>query len=418
MSFFSIFYRWKTKLSLSIIDQGIFSGANFVLNIFLARWLIPSEYGIFVIAFSIFLFTSGFHYALILEPVTVIGSTHHGDGLEEYLETTVWIHGAVIAIFFIIFLLVAFVMFVRNSLFFPSFLGLTLAIPLILSFWFFRQLCYLYTKPGIALKSSLMYILSLFLGLVILYKKAQLNPFTSLLIISLASIISTLYFWHYLHIRITNFSRDRFKTILFKNWRYGKWAVGSVFVYYISLLIYLPLSAFFAGFSATGALKAMQNLVLPLQKVFVAAIFLFLPVLSKGHTLRGHAYVTKNIYKFILFGTSISICYAILLILFGEKIVKLLYGHSLYVKFIWLLFYLGLIAIIDSISQGLYMGLKALQRSRDVFLAQAVGALFTLSIGIYLMKQLKFLGVILSLLFTTLLIAISLIYFFLKACKK
>ena len=33
--------RWARKGSLAVLDQGLFSGANFLVNILLARWLEP-----------------------------------------------------------------------------------------------------------------------------------------------------------------------------------------------------------------------------------------------------------------------------------------------------------------------------------------------------------------------------------------
>ena len=44
------FLSWLKKGSLAVLDQGLFSGANFVVNILLARWLTPEEYGAFAVA--------------------------------------------------------------------------------------------------------------------------------------------------------------------------------------------------------------------------------------------------------------------------------------------------------------------------------------------------------------------------------
>jgi hypothetical protein len=41
---------WFKKGSLAVLDQGLFSGANFIVNILLARWLAPEEYGAFAVA--------------------------------------------------------------------------------------------------------------------------------------------------------------------------------------------------------------------------------------------------------------------------------------------------------------------------------------------------------------------------------
>ena len=47
---------WLTKGCLAVADQGVFAVSNFLLNILLARWLAPADYGAFALAYSVFLF--------------------------------------------------------------------------------------------------------------------------------------------------------------------------------------------------------------------------------------------------------------------------------------------------------------------------------------------------------------------------
>jgi O-antigen/teichoic acid export membrane protein len=48
--------RWGLKGGMAIVDQGIFSGSNFVLYILLARWLAPDDYGAYALGFAGILF--------------------------------------------------------------------------------------------------------------------------------------------------------------------------------------------------------------------------------------------------------------------------------------------------------------------------------------------------------------------------
>jgi O-antigen/teichoic acid export membrane protein len=61
---------WAKKGSLAVLDQALFSGANFLVNILLARWLPPEEYGAFAVALSIYYLLLGFHTAVITEPMS------------------------------------------------------------------------------------------------------------------------------------------------------------------------------------------------------------------------------------------------------------------------------------------------------------------------------------------------------------
>ena len=131
--FLSTARRWGSKAGFSIADQAIVSGANFALNILLARWLSPTEYGAFAIAFSILLFLSGFHNALILEPMSVIGPSQYREDLARYLGINLWIHGGItfgLSIILVFFGVILNVM--GNSRLISSLFGLSLAVPFIL----------------------------------------------------------------------------------------------------------------------------------------------------------------------------------------------------------------------------------------------------------------------------------------------
>ena len=40
---------WVGKGSLAVLDQGLFAGSNFMLNVLLARWLAPADFGAFAL---------------------------------------------------------------------------------------------------------------------------------------------------------------------------------------------------------------------------------------------------------------------------------------------------------------------------------------------------------------------------------
>src|SRR5437870_5869011 len=80
------------RIGLGIADQGVMSGANFLLSVLLARWLSAAQFGQFAVAFSVFLFLAGFHNALIVEPMSVLGAARNRDNLPAYRSSLVWLH--------------------------------------------------------------------------------------------------------------------------------------------------------------------------------------------------------------------------------------------------------------------------------------------------------------------------------------
>src|SRR5258708_10057028 len=76
---------WVGKGALTLLDQAIVSGSSFVVSILLARTLSVVEYGAYAIAMSVFLFTSNFQNALLLEPMGVFGSSTYRSKQYPYL---------------------------------------------------------------------------------------------------------------------------------------------------------------------------------------------------------------------------------------------------------------------------------------------------------------------------------------------
>src|SRR5258707_7227643 len=70
---------WGLKSALALVDQGLFSGAGFLVNLLLARWPVPASYGDIAAVLSGLPFISAYPNVLLLEPLTVIGPGLHFD---------------------------------------------------------------------------------------------------------------------------------------------------------------------------------------------------------------------------------------------------------------------------------------------------------------------------------------------------
>ncbi len=51
---------WGNRLSFSLVGPGAAMSAGLLINLLLARWLPPQQYGSFVLVFAVFLFTPAF----------------------------------------------------------------------------------------------------------------------------------------------------------------------------------------------------------------------------------------------------------------------------------------------------------------------------------------------------------------------
>src|ERR1035438_3487461 len=76
---------WVGKGSLAVLDQGLFAISNFLINVLLARWLAPADYGAFALAYSVFLLLLVFHNAMFSGPMLVFGPGKYRERFPEYL---------------------------------------------------------------------------------------------------------------------------------------------------------------------------------------------------------------------------------------------------------------------------------------------------------------------------------------------
>src|SRR4051812_8746383 len=86
---------WLTKGGLAIADQGVFAASNFLLNILLARWLAPENYGAFALVFSTYLSLLLMHNALFTTPMLVFGQGKYREHFAAYLGVLLRCHLAV-----------------------------------------------------------------------------------------------------------------------------------------------------------------------------------------------------------------------------------------------------------------------------------------------------------------------------------
>src|SRR5881396_1312348 len=89
--------KWITRGTWAIADQGFFALANAILNVLLARWLSPAEYGAFAVAYSLLLFVGAFHTALLTEPLLVFGPAKYAKQPRTYLRVLLRAHWTLMA---------------------------------------------------------------------------------------------------------------------------------------------------------------------------------------------------------------------------------------------------------------------------------------------------------------------------------
>lgn len=82
------FDRYRTSPGVwSLADQGVVSLGNFLTNIFLARFLIPADYGIFALIYGLIIVLNSFHSCVIGYPLSVKGAAADVEGLKQHTRS-------------------------------------------------------------------------------------------------------------------------------------------------------------------------------------------------------------------------------------------------------------------------------------------------------------------------------------------
>ncbi|PYX63315.1 MAG: hypothetical protein DMG78_31925, partial [Acidobacteria bacterium] len=142
---------WQSRTGsvvCSITDQALAAGTIFLANVVLARIQSKEEYGLFVLAYSIYTFASGLHNAAILEAYTVFGSGKYSQHFREYLK--VMLRSNVIACLSLMVLLglgLVALLAIAPQLISKALLGLAMTVGILLSGSFLRRTFYILRQP-------------------------------------------------------------------------------------------------------------------------------------------------------------------------------------------------------------------------------------------------------------------------------
>jgi O-antigen/teichoic acid export membrane protein len=363
--------RWASRGLLSCVDQGVASIASFGANILLARWLPPDEYGAFAVAFALFLFASGFHNALLVDPACVLGPARFGSGLPAYFKRLIWLHGAwsVGASLLIAALAPA----MSDASLSRALYGLAMSLPVLLLLWLLRRFCYVEGGPASALVSSAAYALALIGGLFLLRHSVGASPVGAFLVMGVASAVASATAWRKLGLNRgwRGVRTGECLELARIHWEYGKWLGATSLLTFGVTQLQTFLIAGYLGLAAAGAFRAIFNFVQPMNQVTAAVALLFLPNLSAdyGSGRAGRLHVKGALITSGLLGA--SILYEGVLLGFGPRIEEIVYGGRLR-AYDWLIPVLGLMPVFIALGSGRTLVLQAVQKPRHYLIRGAV----------------------------------------------
>ncbi|MCC7350106.1 MAG: oligosaccharide flippase family protein [Phycisphaerales bacterium] len=370
---------WLSRGIWAVMDQGLFAGSNFVLNVLLAKFLSERDYGAFVTAFSIFLLLGTIHSALLIEPMLVYGPDRYRGRLPAYFNALTLGHGAVSILASLLLLIGAALChwFAGPSLA-MALVGLAAASPFILYQWLMRRASYVRNAPQQAATAGAGYCVLMVGGLLALEHWKGLTIPSALAVMGTASFLVGI--WLAYKEGVTCPWREGkalLKEAASEHGRYGRWAMASGLVGFVPAYIYYLILPMVANLQQSGALRAITNLVMPLLQANVALCILLLPRLVR---CRGTPHFARTVRHAMIILVGASTAYYLFIAIFHEPIRHLVYGDK-FAEYSFLLWLIGLQPILTAATGVLDVMVAAHERPDYVFYSCLASAVAAVTVG-------------------------------------
>lgn len=386
---------WMRESVWTVLDQGLFAGSNFAVNVLLARWLLPEAYGAFAVAFMVFLAVGVVHTGLFVEPMLVFGADRFRSRVGPYLRVLFAGHvrfalvaGALMA------LSAAGVFWVGQS---PTLAASLLAFGVgqvaILATWMLRRACYVVSRPDWAVGAGTLYLVLVVGGAFTLNAFGSLSAPSGVALMVLGAACSGALLWRKLEVPIR---RPRDATLSDSargaHTDYGRWSASTgILEWAHSAVPYLALP-FFIGLEASGELRALYNLAMPGLHAFSALSLMVVPVFVRARVAGRLRSTAMRVGGGLL---ALSLLYALVVLGLGRPATEALYRGQYALSGAELIL-LALVPIPSALSGLLMAVLRSQERPAAVFRARASAVGAAVTVGLWLTARLGVAGALAS----------------------
>jgi O-antigen/teichoic acid export membrane protein len=317
---------WARRGSWAFVDQVLFAGCTFAVNVLLARRLTASEYGAFAVAFLVFMLAGTIHTAALTEPMLVYGSGKYRAAFGSYLRTLMLGHALVAgAIFAAILPAAAGCWLLGAHTLALTFGALAAASPFALLVWLLRRAFYVQMRPQCAAIGDGIFLALTLGGLLTLARAGSLGAATAFLVMGAAGLVASLVLLYLLHAPRTEPVSTR--AVVRDHWGYGRWNALEQGLYWSSAQSLMVLVPIVLGLPKAAVIGAILNLFRPLHPAMQSATGLMLPALaaraSSGET-RHH--FGRTLRTLVLPYAAVIAGYGLVLTLFARPILHHVYG--------------------------------------------------------------------------------------------
>ena len=363
-------------------DQALLSLTNFIMMVLLARQLGPQAFGSFTIAYAVLLFANNIQGALFTQPHNVLAASLNPRDYSIYTSATALLQFAFSIVAGLFIAAVAWLSTMTNYGFGAVLLSVSATIVTWQSQEFLRRVFYTQGDFFAAFTTDLVTYGGQLIGVLILWRLDSLNATSAIATVAVSAACgSAVAIWRLRGILAWNFTLKEFRTIQLENWRFSRWLLLTVLATWLSIQLYPLLAAGLVGVAAAGGLRAARTLAAPATILVSAIDTTATSRAARIYHQQGSNALQLFIGKVRLGFGFILLVYLLVVALLAEPIVRLLMGAT-YTPYAWLVPVVAFSYAIRFLASTSSLHLRSAGHSSPLFIAQAVSAIFVLTLGV------------------------------------
>ncbi len=388
--------NWLRREGFAFGDQALFYGANFAINILLARWLTTSAYGAFAVSLSVFYLAGGLHTAVLTEPMMVFGARKYDREYRQYLGLLLRFHWPLALVAAAVMAVAGVVVNLAGSHEMATALwGVAAASPFILFAWFIRPASYVCHEAQWAALGSAVYGGLMVAGLWMLREMGLLSAASAFAVMGFASTVGALI--------TTAMLRPRWKAsearavtvreVLDDHRSYGSWNAIATVTQWSSGQILFVLTPIFLDLKAAAAIGVATTLMRPLFPMIRSITLLMLPRVSVAITNRSDRHeLRKYVRNWLYMCAGSALLYAVGISVLYEPISRHLLGNK-YHGYAAVVFLFGLAYTASAAIQVLSVVIRAAEATRLIAIIWALPGVVTIVLAFPALIERSLLGV-------------------------
>mgnify|MGYP003674218489 CR=1 FL=1 len=390
---------FKNKKLLVFIDQGLVSGSNFLLAIYLARMLSIDAFGIYALLWMIALFFLSVQQAALTTPMYSLEPKYLGESPERVSSLVI----IQCQFSFISAAFVACLLFVLSVLQAKWSVGL-LVIPfsftvlLLLLQDFMRRVFCLKERYFVVIIMDVVAYLGL-LGLLYFFSNHdQINLSDVFTFYSISFMLSVLF--AFFKIGRVKYKKGEIGVIFREYWHFSKWLSLANILQWLASNLFVAVAGYILGVWVVGVIRVFQSAMGVFHVVF-QALENFVPIsASKIYQKSGLQALLKYIYKCGIWGIIFTILSsAIVIIVTPESLISYIYGSQYAVYGYLLYWYLFIYLLIYLGTLSRYI-LRTLEITKTIYKAYMYSVILSLLCVWPLVEYFKIKGVVIGVVLT------------------